>query len=202
MRKFLTSVIAGITLLVTALPALATTMAAWGGSPITLGDKTFTLISTTWADNDEVFISSFASYYICDVKPAGSPALLTNTTRTLVYKVTIIDDPGTSLNELLTMYLSSVSADGNRYVASGTLTVTGIFDDDSDFSSPLATFSNSGTPTGVLAIAGEPLQIYVKITMTAAGSTILTDHAVSFLQMEHPVAVESSTWGKIKSLYR
>ena len=64
--------------------------------------------------------------------------------------VTIIDDPATPVNELLSMSFSQISADGNRYIASGSFTVTGVFDDSSDFSSPLATLvsASSSNTTG------------------------------------------------------
>jgi hypothetical protein len=80
--------------------------------------------------------------------------------------------------------------------------VTGVFDDNSDFSSPLATFSNAGTPTGALAIAGTVKELYVKLTTVVSGITLLTSHTVSFTQTEEAVPVEPSTWGKVKALYR
>jgi len=202
MRKLVTlaAVMACMAFLAAAPPASAATMAEWAASPITVGDKTFTLISTTWASNDNINITQFSSIHSCSLQPASG--LLTNTTKTLIYKVTIIDNPATPENEALLMYFSQVSADGNRYIVSGTFTTTGVFDDSSDFSSPLATFSNAGTPTGVLPIAGTVKELYVRLTFVASGSTILTSHTVAFTQAEEEVATEPATWGVIKSLYR
>lgn len=201
MRRSSTLAMAGIALfLAVASPLHAVTMSQWATTPITLGDKVFTLISSTWASNDDVSVSSFSSYYMCTVGPASS--LLSNTTKTLIYRVTIINDPVTPLDEALWLYFTQVSADGNRYIASGSFTVTGVFDDNSDFSSPLATFSNAGTPTGALPIAGTVKDLYVRLTTVATGSTILSSHTVAFLQVDEAVPTESSTWGQVKALYR
>jgi len=201
MRKLVTLgvITASMVFLAVAPPASAATMAQWAASPITSGDQTFTLLSTTWQSTDYVYILHYGNY-LCWVEPANK--MLTNTTKTLVYKVTIVDDPSTPSNEALLMHFSQVSADGDRSISSGTFTTTGVFDDNSDFSSPLATFSNAGTPTGAIAIAGTVKELYMQLTVVVSGSTILQSYAVSFYQAEDPVATESETWGAIKSLYR
>jgi len=203
MRKLVTLAVitACMVFLAVASPASAITVAAWASSPVTVGDKTFTLISTSWASNDNINIATFSGIYTCSVQPVSQ--LLTNTTKTLTYKVKIVDDPSTPQNEALLSHFSQISADGNRYIASGTFTTTGVFDDNSDFSSPLATFSNAGVPTGTIAIAGTVKELYVRLTITASGgSTILTSHTIAYSQASDPIATESETWGAIKSLYR
>lgn len=207
MRRLVTLAVVGIVVFLALAPsasAAPVTMAAWTTTPITLGDKVLTLISSTWASNDNISISAISSFHMCMLSPVATASKqLTNTTKSLVYKVTIINDPGTPQDEAVLNWISSVSADGNRYIASGSFTVTGIFDDTSDFSSPLATFSNAGTPTGVLAVAGTVKELYVKLTFAASGgTTLLTSHTVSFTQSSAPVPVESSTWGNVKALYR
>ena len=204
MRKLVTLTVVTLAAILALAPAAsAVTMSAWAATPITLGDKVFTLISTTWAGNDNVSVSSFSSIHTCSLSPVSPGNQLTNTTKTLIYKVTIINDPATSQDEAVLNWISAVSADGNRFIASGSFTVTGVFDDSSDFSSPLATFSNAGTPTAVLAIAGTVKELYVKLTTVASGgTTILTSHTVAFTQMAAPVPVGPSTWGNVKALYR
>jgi len=186
-----------------AAPISAVTITQWSSSPITVGDKLFTLISTTWDGAGTVNAYNFGSYAL--YLDPGSDGVVTNTTETMIYKVEIVDDPGTSLDETLLMYFSQVSGDGNRYIASGTFTVSGVFDDDSDFSSPLATFSNSGTPWGpssVTTAVGVPKTLYVKVTFTASGgSTILSSYSVTFSQVDYTVPTEHTTWGEIKALY-
>jgi len=205
MNKFVTLAVATALAVFGAMapPASAVTMAQWATSPITAGDKTFTLISTTWASNDNIAVWDYSvyGYHTCTLQPYNGQ--LTNTTKTLIYKVTIVDDPSTPQNEALLMHFWQISADGNRYIVSGTFTTTGVFDDNSNFSSPLATFSNAGTPTGAIAISGSVKEIYVRLTITASGgSTLLTTHSIAFYQAEDPIATESETWGAIKSLYR
>ena len=186
-----------------AAPTSAVTITQWSSSPITVGDKLFTLISTTWDGAGTVNVYNFGSYAL--YLDPGSDGVVTNTTETMIYKVEIVDDPGTSQDETLLMYFSQVSGDGDRYIASGTFTVSGVFDDDSDFSSPLATFSNSGTPWGpssVTTAVGVPKTLYVKVTFTASGgSTILSSYAVTFSQIEDTVPTEHTTWGEIRALY-
>lgn len=201
MRKSSTLAVVSIALFLTvASPLHAVTMSQWATTPITLGDKVFTLISSTWASNDNITVSSFSSYHMCSLDPASD--LLTNTTKTLIYRVTIINNPATPIDEALLLYFTQVSADGNRYIANGSFTVTGVFDDNSDFSSPLATFSNAGTPTGVLPIAGTVKDLYVKLTTVVSGNTILTSHTVAFTQVDAAVPTEASTLGQVKALYR
>jgi hypothetical protein len=170
-----------------------------------VGDKLFTLISTTWDGAGTVIGYDFGSNLYGLYLDPGADYVLTSTTETMIYKVEIVDDPGTSQDESLLMYFSQVSGDGDRYIASGTFTVSGIFDDDSDFSSPLATFSNSGTPWGpssVTTAVGVPKTLYVKVTFAASGgSTILSSYAVTFSQIEDTVPTERTTWGAVKALY-
>jgi hypothetical protein len=205
MRKLVT--LAGLTViaifLAAAPPASAITIAQWAAAPVTVGDKVFTLISTTWANDDNITISLASGYYYVSLSPLSTHRTLTNTTKTLVYKVTIIDDPATPENEFLLNWFSQVSGDGNRYIASGTFTVTGLFDDNSDFSSPLTTFSNSGTPWGPNTIPGTVKQLYVSLTFVASGgSTILTSYTVTFSQEQEQISTEPTDWGAIKALYR
>jgi hypothetical protein len=205
MRKLLlVCIFTVIAAFLAAAPTSAVTITQWSSSPITVGDKVFTLISTTWDGAGTVGASNFGSY-VLTLDP-GSDGVVTNTTETMIYKVEIVDDPGTVPDETLLMYFSQVSGDGDRYIVSGTFTVSGVFDDDSDFSSPLATFSNSGTPWGpssVTSAVGVPKTLYVKVTFTASGgSTILSGYAVTFSQLEDTVETESTTWGEIKALYQ
>jgi len=202
MRKSITlAVVAIAVFLAVAPPASAVTISQWASSPVRVGDKTFTLISTTWAGDANVTVSTVSGFHYCSLSPV-SDKVLTNTTKTLIYKVTIVDDPATPQNEPLSMYFSQVSGDGNRYIASGSFTVTGVFDDSSDFSSPLATFSNSGTPWGPSAIAGTVKELYVRLTFVASGgSTILTSYTVTFKQLEDTTPTEPTTWGAMKALY-
>jgi hypothetical protein len=195
--------LAGIAVfLAVAFPATAVTISSWTTTPITVGDKVFTLISTTWAGDGNVNVLVVPNLYVCSLSP-GTDKLVTSRTETLLYKVTIVDDPSTSGDEALLNWFSSVSGDGNRFIASGTFTVSGVFDDTSDYSSPLATFSNSGTPWGPSAIAGTVKELYVRLTFVASGgSTQVTSYSVTFQQMEEVIPVEPTTWGKVKALYR
>ena len=207
MRKLLTlGVFTAIAVFLAAASVSAVTITQWASSPITVGDKLFTLISTTWAGGGTVTAQNYGgNLYGWSLTP-GSDKVLTSTTKTMIYKVEIVDNPATPLlNELLMMYFSQVSGDGNRYIASGTFTVTGVFDDSSDFSSPLATFSNSGTPWGpsyITPVVGVAKVLYVKLTLVASGgSTILSGYSVAFTQQQASVPTESTSWGNIKSLY-
>ncbi len=206
MRKLLTlGVFTAIAVFLAAAAVSAVTITQWASSPITVGDKLFTLISTTWAGGGTVTAQNYGGLYAWSLSP-GSDKQITSTTKTMIYKVEIVDDPATTpLNELLMMYFSRVSGDGNRYIASGTFTVTGVFDDSSDFSSPLATFSNSGTPWGpsyVTPVVGVAKVLYVKLTFVASGgSTILSSYSVTFTQLQASVPTESTSWGNIKALY-
>jgi hypothetical protein len=206
MRKLLAiCIVTVVATVLTAAPASAVTITDWTSSPITVGDKVFTLISTTWDGAGTVVAYDFGGNLYGLYLDPGSDGVVTNTTETMVYKVEIVDDPGTSQDESLLMYFSQVSGDGDRYIVSGTFTVSGVFDDDSDFSSPLATFSNSATPWGpssVTTAVGEPKTLYVSVTFTASGgSTILSSYAVTFSQVEDTVPTQRATWGEIKALY-
>ena len=206
MRKLiLVCIFTVIAAFLAAAPISAVTITQWSSSPITVGDKLFTLISTTWDGAGTVTVYDFGSNRYALYLDPGSDGVVTNTTETMIYKVEIVDDPGTSQDETLLMYFSQVSGDGDRYIASGTFTVSGVFDDDSDFSSPLATFSNSATPWGpssVTTAVGVPKTLYVRVTFTASGgSTILSSYAVTFSQLEDTVPTKSTTWGEIKALY-
>ena len=206
MRNLITLAVVSIAVfLAVAPPASAVTIAQWASSPVTFGDKVFTLISTTFATDGTVGVSKFSSSHYLTLNP-GSDKQITNRTETMVYKVTIVDDPATPLlNELLMMYFTQVSGDGNRFIASGTFTVNGVFDDSSDFSSPLATFSNSGTPWGpstITPVVGVAKELYVRLTFVASGgSTILSSYSVTFTQQQASVPTESKSWGNIKALY-
>ena len=206
MRKLiLVCIFTVIAAFLAAAPISAVTITQWSSSPITVGDKLFTLISTTWDGAGTVTVYNFGSNWYALYLDPGSDGVVTNTTETMIYKVEIVDDPGTSQDETLLMYFSQVSGDGDRYIASGTFTVSGVFDDDSDFSSPLATFSNSATPWGpssVTTAVGVPKTLYVKVTFTASGgSTILSSYSVTFSQVDYTVPAEHTTWGEIKALY-
>jgi hypothetical protein len=185
-------------------PALAVTIAAWQGAPVTVGDKSFTFISTTFATNTNVTFSKVSDVlYVCSLAPVSPNNQITSTTKSLVYKVTIVDDPGTSFNDPLLLYFTSVSGDGNRFIASGSFTASGTFDDNSDFLSPLTTFSNTGTPWGPNAVSGEPRELYVRLTLTASGgTTILTSYSVTFAQVSLVVPTQPTSWGRIKAAYR
>lgn len=185
-------------------PALAVTIAAWQGAPVVVGDKSFTFISTTLATNTNVTFSRIGDVtYVCSVAPVSPNNQLTNTTKTLEYKVTIVDDPSTPLNEPLLLYFTGVSGDGNRFIASGSFTASGVFDDNSDFLSPLTTFSNTGTPWGPNAVAGSPKQVYFRLTLAASGgTTLLTSYSVTFTQASPVVPSKPKSWGSVKAGYR
>lgn len=185
-------------------PVLAVTIANWQGSPVTVGDKSFTFISSTLATNTNVTFSKFNDVtYVCSLAPVSPNNQLTNTTKSLVYKVTIVDDPATAFNDPLLLYFTGVSGDGNRFIASGSFTASGVFDDNSDFLSPLTTFSNTGTPWGPNGVAGGPKELYVKLTFVASGgTTLLTSYTVTFTQVALVVPTEPKSWGSIKAAYR
>jgi len=204
MRTLVTLALVSVAIFLAAAPPVsAVTISAWATTPITVGDKVFTLISTTWATDGSVTAATYTENgYVFSLAP-GSDKTVTNRTESLLFRVTIIDDPSTPGNEALLNWFSSVSGDGNRYIASGSFTASGAFDDNSDYSSPLATFSNTATPWGPSPIAGTVKQLYVRLTFVASGgSTILSTYSVTFQQMEETVPTEPSTWGKVKALYR
>jgi hypothetical protein len=199
----LVAFVVAIAVSVVVAPVYAVTVTQWVASPITVKDKVFTLISTTWAGDTNVSVANFSgNLYSCSVAPVTDKTM-TNVTKSLIYRVTIVDDPSTVGNEAALNWISSVSGDGNRFIVSGVFKVTATFDDNSDFSSPLATAINSGTPFGPSSIAGTVKDLYVRLTYAATGgSTLLTSHTVTFQQMANAVPVDASTWGKVKALYR
>ena len=202
-----TTILTVLTALVVMMAAVSAVSAAtldqWASSPITVGDKLFTLVSTTWAGGDNFNVSDLGGNFYAFTFTPVSDNVVTSTSKSLIFKVTIVDNPGTPMDESLLMHFSQVSGDGNRYIASGSFTVAGLFDDTSDFSSPLVTFSNSGTPWGPSAVAGTVKELFVKLTFTASGgSTILSGYSATFLQAESPVPTEPATWGGIKALYQ
>jgi len=192
--------------------ATAVTLTGWAGAPgagIVAGDKLFTLISTDFGGVNNVTTYDYTpvlpNYYGLSLEPVsttGGNRVLANTTKHLVYKVTIINNPATPQNEAVLNSFGSIDWDGNRYIASGTFTVTGVFDDNSNFSSPFLTISNSATPAGPYVVPGQLHEIYVSLTYTASGgSTILTSHSVNFRQNEETVPTQKATWGQVKALY-
>lgn len=183
-------------------PALAdtVTLATWASTPIRVGDKLFTLIATTFAGDGTVEFTT-SEPYACKLMP-GSDKSVYNETETLEYRVAVVDDPGTPANEAQLMCFEEVSGTGVRTIQGGTFTVTGLFDDNGDFSSPVVTFSNNGTSWGPSAVPGSLQALYVSLSYDAWGTTILTSHTTSFGQYTLPTPVEPATWGRVKTLYR
>lgn len=183
-------------------PATAATIAQWAGTPVTVGDKVFTLVSTSFAtDGNVTFTNGGGGLFFWSLSP-GADKQLTSTTKTMVFRVTIVDDPITPGDEALLMRFGQVSGDGNRFIASGTFAVTWVFDDNSDFSSPLVTSSNAATPWGPSAIGGVVKDVYVRLTFVASGgTTLLTSYSLTFTQASDPTPARSTSWGRIKAVY-
>jgi len=189
-----------------AAPVYSVTLTNWANSPnsaIRVGDKLFTLISTDFNGANNVQMSAYnPTLYALSLQPVSPYNQLNNTTKHLTYKVTIVDDPATLGNEALLNFFNRVSWDGNRYIASGSFTVTGVFDDNADFSSPLFTISNSATPSGLYVVPGLVQALFVRLTYTATGITLLTSHTITYEQKVDTIPVEDTSWGQIKELYR
>jgi hypothetical protein len=182
-------------------PASAVTLAEWASSPFTIGDKLFTLISTTFEDDGKFVARSSMDVYSGSLQPRLD-YVLTDETKSIVYKVTVVDDPSTPENEDVLNFIARVSATADLFIADGTFTVAGVFDDSSDFSSPLATFSNGGETWGPSDLFGFVQELYVQLTFTASGSTMLFSYTVELFQGTLPIPVESTNWSGIKDLYR
>lgn len=182
------------------------TLTDWANAPnssVRVGDKLFTLITTDFNGANNVQISNiFPNTYGLSLATVSPYNQLNNVTKHLTYKVTIVDDPATIPNETLLNFFNRVSWDGNRFIASGTFTVTGVFDDNADFLSPLFTISNGATPAGPYVVPGLVQQIYVKLTFAATGLTLLTSHTITYEQKVDTIPVEETSWGQIKELYR
>jgi hypothetical protein len=200
MRDLILTVVAALTIFsIVAPPASAITMAEWATSPITVGDKVFTLISTDWAGTTNISAaSSSETLYGWTLTP--SEYLPAGVIKTVVYSVTIIDDPATPADET-SLYDFDRVAMYEDHDLFGMVWYRGDFDNDSDFGSPLVTFV-SGGDSGTYAASGAYQELYVRLRIEAVTDVLIDYATISFWQAEDPIPAEATSWGSMKSLYR
>lgn len=205
MRNFMTLTLVSITVLSTAVPAFSQweniTVSEWAASPITIGDKMYTLISTTWVGTSRFWYQNGSpGVYDTNLDPWTDRSIF-HETRTLVFKVTIVDDPATPQNDSLLYHITRVAGSCNCD-PTDTFTYTSTFDDNSDFSSPLWTFTNGGEVTVSPPLPGFIKELYVSLIWDASmGGVNVTASITEFVQAEGTVPSESTTWGSIKALF-
>jgi hypothetical protein len=202
MRSLITLAIVGMAVFMAVpLPVPAITMAEWAAEPITIGDKTFTLISSDWAPDKLVEVAIYGNAYELGFA-GGSDIDLTNVTKTIEYNVTIIDDPATPEYDPGLYDFDQVQGASNwDGQPSGSFTWNGIFDDSSDFVDPFVTFSVNEGLWGPLTVPGMPREFWVREEVVVTGTVILNSLTRYFYQAIQPVPTESRTWGSIKALY-
>jgi len=182
-------------------PASAITMAQWATSPITIGDKTFTLISSDWAPDKVVEVATYGTVYELGFV-GGSDIILSDVTKTIEYNVTIIDDPTTPEYDPGVYDFDRVQGTSDLDVPSPcTFTWTGTFDDSSDFTDPFVTFGVNDGFWGPLPVPGMARDFWVREEVVVTGTVILNSLTRYFYQAVHPVPTESTTWGDVKALY-
>ena len=202
MRNLITLAVVSIAvLLVVTASASATTMAQWATSPITIGDKTFTLISSDWAPDKVVQVATYGNVYELSFV-GGSDIILSNVTKTIEYNVTIIDDSLTGEWEPGVYDFDQVQGTSDLDVQPPSIfTWNGTFDDSSDFTDPFVTFGVNDGLWGPLPVPGMARDFWVREEVVVTGTVILNSLTRYFYQAVHPVPTQSTTWGNIKALY-
>jgi hypothetical protein len=205
MRNLITLAVVSIAVFLAVAPPVSAdpwtfkTISEWETSPITVGAQMYTLVSTNWEGWVRFWYQNSPFVYDTDLDPQMNDTH--HISRYLVFKVTIIDDPTTPQNEASINHMAQIAASCN---ADGGLTYAGIIDDDSDFSSPLFTFSLASPNLfmGLTSIIGVPNEFYMRVTWDPFpdGMTIYSSN-LEFIQAEAPVPTENTTWGNIKALY-
>jgi hypothetical protein len=210
MRNLITLAVVSIAVFLAVAPPVSAgtvSISDWRLSPVMIGDKMFTLISTNWEGTCWFDYRQYADLgYEATIRPGQGNSSLYQSIKYLVYKVTIFDDPSTPQNEGLLNHFVQTGGACACDVSQGYIVYSGKFDDTSDFNSPLVTFSMTLTRLpdvwGSYWIPGVVRELYVSLTWDASfGYVVVGSASISFEQGEAPVPTENTTWGNIKALY-
>jgi hypothetical protein len=209
MRNLIVFVLVSILVLLALPPAKADippsckTLIEWATSPIVIGDQMYTFISSNWLTSTRFWYQKgYSQVYDAQIDPLTDRSIY-HETRSLVYKVTIIDDPTTPENEAAIDCFTQVAIAPDWSVQMGTATYTVTFDNNSDFSSPLLILSITSPDQVLVApMPGAPKELYVSVfwDVSEAYAGIGMSN-VEYIQGEAPVPTASTTWGNIKALY-